>query len=209
MFKIGGSLARARALPLWLRGLAVAGGGRAVIVPGGGPFADTVREMHTAWRFPDPAAHEMALLAMEQYGLMMSAIEPKLVPVCGREEILEVLSAGRVPVWLPRQMSGAVEVLPRAWELSSDSLAAWLSGVLGAEHLGLVKSVSPSNGLCTAADLARRGIVDRAFPKFQEGLRCRSWWLARRHHRHIRELLMGGAVGSRIVPAAAVCTPST
>ena len=41
--KLGGSLAYASELPRWLSALAEGAGGRAIIVPGGGPFADQVR----------------------------------------------------------------------------------------------------------------------------------------------------------------------
>lgn len=208
VFKIGGSLARARELSPWLKGLAGQGGGRAVIVPGGGPFADTVRDMHRLRRFPDRVAHDMALLAMEQYGLMMSGIEPALVPVRQYEEIAAVLRSSRVPVWLPVEMLRSVKAIPKAWELSSDSLAAWLTGALGAHDLVLVKSVSPLSDSCTATALASRGIVDPLFPKVHEELHGHSWWVGRGHYRHIRGLLNGGAAGCRIVKAEPLATES-
>lgn len=206
MFKIGGSLARARELSPWLKGLAAQGGGRAVIVPGGGPFANTVRQMQSVWRFTDSVAHEMALLGMEQYGLMMSGVEPGLVPVRQHEEIVTVLRSGQVPVWFPVETLRSVEGIPKVWELSSDSLAAWLAGALGAHDLVLVKSVSPLSDSCTATALASRGIVDPLFPKLHEGLQGRSRWVGRGHYRHIRELLNGGTEGCRIVKAGPLPT---
>lgn len=201
VFKIGGSLARARELFPWLNGLATIAAGQAVIVPGGGPFADAVKQLQGIRRFSDTVAHEMALLGMEQYGLMMCDLEPRLVAAHHRDEIVAALSAGRVPVWLPRDMLRGVEEIPRSWELSSDSVAAWLSGVLGVGHLGLVKSVSPPSEPRTAPALARLGVVDSVFPRMHAGLLCQAWWLGRRHYRHIRELINGGAAGCRIVAA--------
>ena len=59
--KLGGSLAYSPELPHWLSALAHTD---AVIVPGGGPFADTVRDAQQIWRFDDATAHAMALLAI-------------------------------------------------------------------------------------------------------------------------------------------------
>ena len=42
-----------------------------VIVPGGGPFADAVRNAQAEFGFSDEAAHRMAILAMHQTALLM------------------------------------------------------------------------------------------------------------------------------------------
>ena len=56
--------------------------------------------------------------------------------------------------------------LPACWELSSDSLAAWLAGKLGLRRLLIVKPVVPSPGCLSAAALAAAGVVDPLFPRF-------------------------------------------
>ena len=72
--KIGGSLAAGpAALGRWLLALE-AGRRRVVVVPGGGPFADTVRSAQAELGFDDSTAHRMALLAMEQYGMALCAL---------------------------------------------------------------------------------------------------------------------------------------
>src|SRR5262245_9059824 len=133
--KIGGSLAYAPELKPWLDTLAEFGGGRIIIVPGGGPFADEVRRAQKACGFNDGAAHHMALLAMEQYGLMMTGIRTDLIPVSSLKEMKQALSQGKVGVWLPSVMTVGNPDIPESWDLSSDSLAAWLSDTLHAEKL--------------------------------------------------------------------------
>src|SRR3546814_1733087 len=81
--KLGGSLAGGPELTGWLDALA-AGGGSIVLVPGGGPFADAVRTMQRRWSFGDATAHHLALLAMEQYGLMLAGLQPVLRPAASR-----------------------------------------------------------------------------------------------------------------------------
>ena len=69
--KLGGSHAFSPHLKNWLD--AIAGcAGCAVVVPGGGPFADAVRMAQPRMGFDDRAAHEMAVLAMEQYGCALT-----------------------------------------------------------------------------------------------------------------------------------------
>lgn len=170
--KLGGSLAGSAQLAAWLDAIAT-GGGRLVLVPGGGPFADQVRESQRRWQFDDPIAHRLALLAMEQYGLMLAGLQPRLRPAASRAEIGRVLAAGDVPVWLPTRMALGRPEIPESWDVTSDSLAAWLAAQLGADGLLLVKSVAVAAG-STVEVLAREGIVDPLLAHFLRGVpECR------------------------------------
>jgi 5-(aminomethyl)-3-furanmethanol phosphate kinase len=50
--------------------------------------------------------------------------------------------------------------------VTSDSLSAWLAGLLRARRLVLIKRCEIEDGGLTASGLAGRGIVDPAFPSF-------------------------------------------
>jgi 5-(aminomethyl)-3-furanmethanol phosphate kinase len=145
-----------------------------VIVPGGGPFADQVRALQKRQRFDDAAAHHMALLAMEQYGRMLAALQPRLQPATSRAEFTRARRAGQAAVWMPTRMVLADSAIAASWDITSDSLAAWLAGKLRASRLVLVKSVTVTNG-ATAADMARRGIVDPAFPAYLSRSGAEGW----------------------------------
>ncbi|MFZ5790382.1 MAG: hypothetical protein ACOY3L_06745 [Pseudomonadota bacterium] len=162
--KLGGSLARSPALPAWLDAIAT-GGGMLVLVPGGGSFADEVRAMQRRWGFDDATAHRLALLAMEQYGLMLASLQPQLQPATSRSEIARVLGSDGVPVWLPTRMALGRPDIPESWDVTSDSLAAWLAAQLQADGLVLVKSVPVAEG-STIDDLVRLGTVDPLLPAF-------------------------------------------
>ena len=96
--KLGGSHAFSPHLKNWLD--AIAGcTGCAVVVPGGGPFADAVRMTQPRMGFDDRAAHEMAVLAMEQYGCALTNLGAHLRRVASATAIRSVLRAGGVPVW--------------------------------------------------------------------------------------------------------------
>ncbi|MFH0350348.1 MAG: amino acid kinase [Chromatiales bacterium] len=200
--KLGGSLAYASELPRWLSALAEGAGGRAIIVPGGGPFADQVRHAQSEWKFSDEAAHAMAVLAMEQFGLMMTGIEPRLAPVRDRAQIENALASGRVAVWLPCDMMRGHDGIPRGWGVTSDSLAAWLAHTLAARHLLLVKSVPAPPGDRVVSELVREGIVDAALPGFIRDASYTTWWVDRSHYSEIGAIMEERyAPGSRVVYA--------
>ena len=205
--KLGGSLAGGAELAGWLDALA-AGGGRVVLVPGGGPFADTVRAMQRSWSFDDATAHHLALLAMEQYGLMLAGMQPVLRPAASRAAIRQRLTEGAVPVWLPARMALTRTEIPQSWDVTSDSLAAWLAADLGADGLVLVKSVAIAAG-STVEDLAARGVVDPVLPRFLGATPCRCIEAAA--HREMKAALAAGTVAGTPVahagPARGGATP--
>ena len=122
--KIGGSLAFSKTLPAWLEVLVRYGGGRVIIVPGGGKFANLVRRAQQYWKFADDTAHGMALSAMDQFGFMMAGIRRELTPVADVYHLRKALGETRVPIWLPSTMAVANNAIAASWEFSSDSLAA-------------------------------------------------------------------------------------
>jgi 5-(aminomethyl)-3-furanmethanol phosphate kinase len=164
--KLGGSHAAGAHLKDWLAAIA-AEAGAIVIVPGGGPFAEAVRTAQAPVGYDDRAAHVMALMAMAQFGLALASLNPALELTASRSAIRRALKAGRVPVWSPEPMA-RVAALPESWDLTSDSLAAWLAGALRASRLVLVKHGRPDTATVVAGDLAARGIVDPLFPRYLE-----------------------------------------
>jgi dihydroneopterin aldolase len=162
--KLGGSLLDSPdCLRIWLCCVA-SGGGRVVVVPGGGPFADAVRAAQRETGFDDRAAHRMALLAMEQCGLLFASLESSLVPAGSIGAIRTALQRGRVPVWMPSHLVADAEDISESWDVTSDSLAAWLARELGASTLWLVKACQIPDQDPTR--LAAGGIVDAAFPRY-------------------------------------------
>jgi dihydroneopterin aldolase len=135
-----------------------------VVVPGGGPFADTVREAQRDMGFSDAVAHKMAILAMEQFACVILDRDGRFVPARSLQEIGAVLARGRVPVWLPSALALSAPEIPQSWGVTSDSLAAWLAGKLGAETLLLIKQTDDFSADDDVASLSVRGVVDAALP---------------------------------------------
>src|SRR5262245_25468778 len=165
VIKLGGSFAFSACLRDWIA--AIAGcAGRIVVVPGGGPFADQVRAAQAQMGFDDRAAHRMALLAMDQYGCAIKSLHEAVSLADSPDAIRRGLANNQAPVWLPSRMALDVTDIPQSWDVTSDSLAAWLAGKIGAERLLLVKHVELKNGTACVSDLVVGDIVDKAFAHF-------------------------------------------
>lgn len=166
--KIGGSVARdPELLPLWLELLAEHGGGRVIVVPGGGAFADEVRAAQRSWGFDDRVAHNMAVLAMAQTAMLMQGLNPALQPALNEHQIRQTLRRLRPALWVPLELLRQTPDELTNWDVTSDSLAVWLAKRLNAERLIVVKS-------CEVHDewqpdwpaLADAGVIDRGFAGF-------------------------------------------
>ena len=180
--KLGGSLLGSPELSLWLDLFACHGDGNIVIVPGGGIFADAVRESQKLNGSSDAVAHRMAVMAMDQYGVLMAGLNPALVTAESELEIAERSWQHRAIVWLPSAMVNADENIPKNWQVTSDSLAVWLATKLNAEHLILVKSKKPKIDQISIERLMKDGIVDGHFGDFAVGQNFSTWILGKQNH---------------------------
>ena len=144
LVKVGGGLA---AIPDALRRVAsavarAAARRRLVVVPGGGPFAEAVRAFDAAHGLSPSAAHWMAILAMDQYAFALADVIPGARLVEDSAGIHTAHTGGAVPILAPSRWLRAADELPHSWEVTSDSLSAYLATLLGAEELILVKPVA-------------------------------------------------------------------
>ena len=174
--KLGGSLALAPALREWLLVIAAARV-PVVVVSGGGPFADAVRDAQPVIGFDDRAAHRMAILAMAQFAEALASLDARLVLADGVEALAAALDRQGPVIWNPLPLA-LDPAIPHRWDVTSDSLAAWFSRRIAAAHLILIKQVGRQQPPLTAELLAERGIVDRAFPEMARGIPA--LWLADR-----------------------------
>jgi probable H4MPT-linked C1 transfer pathway protein len=147
--KVGGSLlSHEGALARLLERLD--GASSVLIVPGGGPFADAVREAYGRGAVDDEAAHWMAVLAMDQYAELLIRRMPRAVRVTSRSEVHAALASGRVPVLAPSRWLREADPLPHSWDVTSDSIAAWVTGQVRASTLVLVKAPGATGQLTDA-----------------------------------------------------------
>lgn len=187
MVKIGGSLSDRfpSLVPLLI------GSGRdLLLVPGGGRFADAVRETE----LDDDASHWMAVAAMEQTG--WSLVSHGVPPV----------SRLRLPkgteVFLPYCALRDADALPHSWDVTSDTIAAWVARFLGCDLL-ILKSV---DGLHAASRLLTRieapvpcSEVDAGFLPYVLGHGIRTTIINGRIEERVRAALAGVPVTGTVV----------
>ena len=161
MLKLGGSLAESGQLKAHVEIIARASR-PLVVVPGGGPFADTVRDQQRRLGLSDVQAHRLALLAMHQMALVLCGLHERFVTVEYLPEMFVQRTGGPIPVWLPYALQHGDSSLPADWSVTSDALAARLAERLKGAEVVLVKSCAVPLG-ATLEELASAGIVDPVF----------------------------------------------
>jgi len=166
IIKLGGSLSRSDTLVNCLNAVEKNYQGRAVvIVPGGGAFADQVRLAQQQWQFDDTTAHHMALLAMQQMALMFKGLKPDFAIADTVAAIHNQLNRKKTVIWSPDIIELDDAGIEASWDITSDSLAAWLAKTLSAAELVLIKSAAIDVDL-SLHQLAEQNIVDKAFCDF-------------------------------------------
>ncbi len=183
VYKLGGSLLTLPDLPRRLRDLfATLCGEQPLLICGGGLAADIVREWDAVHRLGDESAHWLAMRAIQlNEKLLLTLCPNELSLVRTRHESDTVWQVGRVPLlslmefvreeeqaYSPRDASAPqTDRLPHTWDVTSDSLAAWVALRWPASRLVLLKSVD--------MPLGGQGFVDAYFPTIARDLPIVSW----------------------------------
>jgi 5-(aminomethyl)-3-furanmethanol phosphate kinase len=201
--KIGGGLAREGGDDA-LRALCAAIGElgtrhRLLVVPGGGELADAVRALDRRLGLGDEASHRMAILAMEQFGWVLSELIPGAVRSGG------LATVDGVAVLLPAALLAGAP-LPASWEVTSDSIAAWVAGEAGAQRLVLVKPVDGLYAEWPPAGpplkrLSARQVAGGVDAYLAQVLTVETWVINGREPARLAELLdTGRTLGTVVTP---------
>lgn len=207
VIKVGGSLAEVpSALKILCQELGVlAKTRRILIVPGGGKFADIVREFDKTFGLSDTIAHKMAILSMDQFGLFLSNITPNSCVSYALEKARKLSETGILPILLPSSLMFHKDPLEHSWDATSDSIAAYIAGVLHTKKLILVTDVDgvftndPKEDLnarliekLSAGELLnwnKRTSVDKLLPKILLKTRLNCYVVNGKYLKRIRAIL--------------------
>lgn len=163
VIKLGGSLLASGGLVSCLTKInqryAAQGG---VIVPGGGVLANDIRQLQQEFGFDDRTAHQMAILAMQQMGLLLKGLCPHFEIVNSTKQINTTNNPTKILIWSPDVAELDKAGIPSSWDITSDSLSAWLATTLGAEELLLIKSATMTKNV-SLTKLTQDQVVDKAF----------------------------------------------
>jgi aspartokinase-like uncharacterized kinase len=157
ILKVGGSLYSWPGLKLALQEwLSVHG--TVLIVPGGGAAADAVRAWHQTHALTESTAHWAALATLTAAKVFLEELVDGAATVLDAEDFC-------------RHDDRRPNALPHSWAVTSDSIAARVAELTGAEKLVLWKSVNIPPGT-PWREARAKGWVDQEFPTVAQRLRC-------------------------------------
>jgi aspartokinase-like uncharacterized kinase len=209
VIKVGGSLAEQ---PAALRALCnrlgeIAEKHSIVVVPGGGEFADVVRELDQRYRLSSDVSHRMAILGMDQFGLLLSQVIPKSCATYLLADVKQLSEVRVVPIFLPSRLMFQEDPLEHSWDVTSDSIAAYVANRLRACKVILVTDV---DGIFTSdpkkqtgakllekmsaselLKMAERTSVDKFLAKLLLKARMHCYVVNGLHPERIEEVLIG------------------
>ncbi|VAX37609.1 5-(aminomethyl)-3-furanmethanol phosphate kinase [hydrothermal vent metagenome] len=166
IYKIGGSLLTLPDLAKRLLAqLSLSPHSHPLLIVGGGKVTDVVRAWDELYQLGDEVAHQLALQSLALNEALLLKIIPQAVHVMSLKEAKEVWQAGGIPLLKTRHFLEETEPtstvpLPHNWDVTSDSIAAWVAIEWAAEKLVLVKSIHPPERFQEQAN-----VVDAYFTK--------------------------------------------
>ena len=164
VIKLGGSLEQSKQLIDCLNCIANNVKDNIIIVPGGGLFANHVRQSQQQWQFNDVIAHEMAILAMQQMALLFHSLQPNFQCLNTVKDIQSQIKKNTQIIWSPKISELNKAGIQASWDVTSDSLSAWLAMQLQANQLSLIKAINVPDA--NIGQLIKLGVIDKAFSSF-------------------------------------------
>ena len=158
IIKIGGSWIKNSNLEKLIKLLVNLENQKFVIIPGGGIFADSVREASKINNIPDNVSHFLALKSTEIFGYMIKSFERKI-------NITESIDNFKEKnLWLPSKILKNEKNFKKDWKSTSDSVATWLYSKISSRGLIFVKSISlGTNRSYNIKTLQKKKILDTNF----------------------------------------------
>jgi aspartokinase-like uncharacterized kinase len=162
--KLGGSLLDLTDLADRLEQLRPDWGNRPMVVVGGGPAADLVRDWDLRHQLGEARSHWLALDALELTSRLLVHLWP-IAQLASVSELDACWQAGCVPVirareWFELAADNSQSSPPQNWQTTTDTIAAWIASVSHSASLWLLKSVDPPASL---TDAVQRALVDPTF----------------------------------------------
>ncbi len=198
MIKVGGSLCEPRLLSRLAAAIReLAGTCSVTIIPGGGPFANLVRDWDRRLHLSDSASHWMAVAAMNQYGLLLES--QGMGMAVDDPAMLSSPSQG-ARVFLPYRFLMDTDPLPHTWSVTSDSIAAYMASFFKVDRLVLLKPADDAPmSPCPARLAVESGIVDGCFDRYlSKNTEC--WIVNGKEPQRLLDLQNSGCPGTLVIP---------
>ncbi|HML04886.1 MAG TPA: delta 1-pyrroline-5-carboxylate synthetase [Methanobacterium sp.] len=105
-------------------------GKKALVICGGGEFANKIREYDGIMDFSDSASHKTAILCMDILGMLVADKVDGAEAVYSLEDAKKVLNEGKLPILLPSKLFEYLDPLEHSWKVTSDSISVYISWLL-------------------------------------------------------------------------------
>lgn len=144
-----------------------------LLIPGGGLAADCIRSLDQQFGLSAEQAHQTAIEAMKFNAELLARLNPEFCIVADLSEARVAWENGRLPVLnasvvlhhqqRPRgdEREDNGDFLPASWDVTSDSIAAWVAARWGAKGLVILKSCDPVSSCIDV--LIERRMLDAFF----------------------------------------------
>ena len=110
-----------------------------IIIPGGGSYANFVREIDKELNIGDTIAHWMAIYTMNYNGYIIRQNYPSIILI---EKIDDLKTADQaISLFLPFKYLKKNDPLPHSWDVTSDSITLYIAHKLDLRECFLIKDV--------------------------------------------------------------------
>jgi 5-(aminomethyl)-3-furanmethanol phosphate kinase len=149
-----------------------------LLVVGGGLVADVVRNWDEVHKLGDERAHDLALRSMSFNAHLVASVLKQARVVASRAEAAAAWSERKIAVlaaaeFVDQEENASRDLLPRSWDVTSDSIAAYVALRWPVAVLVLLKSTALQ--ACDPWAAARQGLVDSYFPGLAARVRTIGW----------------------------------
>lgn len=127
-----------------------------VLINGGGELANKIREYDTKYSYGSDANHWSAIKCMDTLAILIATHSDKIKTITSIDEIAQVHLEDKIPLLMTYNILNQIDPLPHSWNVTSDSISAWLAGEINASKLLILTDIN--------------GIYDGNFYSKKEGL---------------------------------------
>lgn len=127
-----------------------------IIIAGGGQIADNIRTLQRQLKFSENTAHWLAIMAMDINSVILTEMNKKFKQVETIKECKKISQSRFIPVFTPFKLLKKIDVLPKTWQVTSDSIALFISHIFNSDFTILLKDV---NGIYKNFKRQRKNII--------------------------------------------------
>jgi len=180
VYKVGGSLLTLTDLAARLCDfLERQSASRPLLILGGGATADIVRQWDQIHELGDESAHWLAMESLRLNEELLRTILPQAVVVENERVMAGAWRDGRLPIlnaiaFIRTREPSSRHPLPHCWDVTSDSIAAWVAIEMNAAALILLKSRDCPLNIPRETEQSQSSI-DRYFAQLRPKLKRVGW----------------------------------